>query len=78
MEEQAKKTRRKYTKEEKRKMYEDEIAKCLARVEDLKAKIAALDAPSVTAKELRDKIKESGLTNEEVLRLVEKAMNRAK
>lgn len=79
MEEQVKtekKTRRKFTKEERRAMYEAEIAKCEARIAELKEKIAALDAPVVTAKELRDKIKEYGFSNEEVLKLIEKAMRK--
>lgn len=72
MSEEKKVTRHRMTKEEKKAVLEAKIRDYEKKIEELKAKIVALEAPTVTMSDIRNKIKEAGLTTEEVMKALEK------
>ena len=77
MAEEVKRSRRVLTKEEKKQALEARIKDYESKIAELKQKIKALDTPVITMKDVCDKIKGSGLTNEEVMKLIDKASKKS-
>ena len=73
MEQETKKrTRRTITKEEKIQKFKDEIAKYEAKIAEAKKKIDEIEKPSTNLRDITAKIKELGLSPDEVMKAVEK------
>lgn len=74
MEETKKRVRRSKSevKDQKIKKYMEEIAKHQAKIAELNKKIDELDTPTITMRDVTSKIKELGLSPDDVLKAVEK------
>ena len=59
-------------KEQRIQKYRDEIAKCREKIAELERKIKDEEAPSVSIKDVTDKIKEMGISPDEVIKKLEK------
>lgn len=70
--ETKKRTRRTFTKEEKIEALNAKIAKYEAAIAELKSQIEALNKPSVTIKDLANKIKENNIPIDDVMKAVDK------
>ena len=70
--EPKKRTRRIISKEEKIQKYQEEIAKYEAKIADTKKKIAELEKPSVGMRDITAKIKELGLSPDDVMKAIDK------
>ena len=72
MEEQAKRTRRKITTEEKIAALQEKIQSHVDKINELNKKIEELKAPQVTLKDVGARIKELDVPMGDVLKAVEK------
>ena len=67
-----KRTRRVIPKEEKIQKLQSEIAKHESKISELKAKIAEIEKPSSSMRDITRRIKESGLSPDEVMKALDK------
>lgn len=67
-----KRTRRTISKEEKIQKIQDEIAKYESRIAELRKKIEELEKPSVSLRDITSKIKELGLSPDDVMKAIDK------
>lgn len=70
--EPKKRTRRTISKEEKIQKFQEEIAKYEAKIAEAKKKIDELEKPSTNLRDITAKIKELGLSPDDVMKAVEK------
>lgn len=67
-----KRTRRTISKEEKIQKIQDEIAKYESKIAELRKKIEELEKPSVSLRDITSKIKELGLSPDDVMKAIDK------
>lgn len=72
MEETKKRTRRTIPKEEKIQKLEEEIAKYETKISELRKKIDELQKPPVGLRDITAKIKELGLSPDDVMKAIDK------
>jgi len=70
--EPKKRTRRTISKEEKIQKFQEEIAKHEAKIAEIKKKIDELEKPSASMRDITSKIKELGLSPDDVMKAIDK------
>lgn len=70
--EPKKRTRRTISKEEKIQKFQDEIAKYEAKIAEARKKIDELERPSSNLRDVTAKIKELGLSPDDVMKAIDK------
>lgn len=76
MEENTKRTRRLFSREEKIARFQEEIAKHEAKIAELKGKISELEKPAVGLRDVTARIKELGISPDEVMKALDKLVSK--
>lgn len=72
MEDNSKRTRRSFSREEKIAKFQEEISKHEMKIAELKNKIAELEKPAIGLRDVTARIKELGISPDEVMKALDK------